>query len=145
MAISRRLALKALVAGGTSVAVSTVGAGAQAASLPTPAPDAVGLLYDTTLCIGCKACVVACAEANDLELASRGNLVWRKTFDQTRHLVGVGPQLSGPPIKAYPVRRTVGDAGSDNDRVREQFDPVDSQLHAIWMCGHRQHFEYLRT
>jgi Fe-S-cluster-containing dehydrogenase component len=67
MAISRRLALKALVAGGTSAAVSTVGAGAQAALLPTPAPDAVGLLYDTTLCIGCKACVVACAEANDLE------------------------------------------------------------------------------
>jgi Fe-S-cluster-containing dehydrogenase component len=29
------------------------------------APDAVGLLYDTTLCIGCKACVVACREAND--------------------------------------------------------------------------------
>jgi Fe-S-cluster-containing dehydrogenase component len=67
MAISRRLALKALVAGGTTAAVSAVGAGAQAASLPTPAPDAVGLLYDTTLCIGCKACVVACAEANDLQ------------------------------------------------------------------------------
>ena len=28
--------------------------------------DAVGLLYDTTLCIGCKACVVACQDANDL-------------------------------------------------------------------------------
>ena len=28
--------------------------------------DAVGLLYDTTKCIGCKACVVACREANGL-------------------------------------------------------------------------------
>jgi Fe-S-cluster-containing dehydrogenase component len=28
--------------------------------------DAVGLLYDTTLCIGCKACVVACRDANNL-------------------------------------------------------------------------------
>ncbi len=26
--------------------------------------DAVGMLYDTTLCIGCKTCVVACREAN---------------------------------------------------------------------------------
>ena len=29
--------------------------------------DAVGLLYDTTKCIGCKACVAACREANGLE------------------------------------------------------------------------------
>jgi len=29
--------------------------------------DAVGLLYDTTKCIGCKACMAACREANGLE------------------------------------------------------------------------------
>ena len=34
----------------------------QPASVP---PAAVGLLYDATKCIGCKACVAACAEAND--------------------------------------------------------------------------------
>src|ERR1051326_7825137 len=28
--------------------------------------DAVGLLYDTTRCVGCKACVVACKEANEM-------------------------------------------------------------------------------
>src|SRR5574340_784399 len=28
-------------------------------------PDAVGLLFDSTLCIGCKACVSACRAAND--------------------------------------------------------------------------------
>jgi formate dehydrogenase beta subunit len=28
--------------------------------------DAVGLLYDTTRCIGCKACVVACKQANEM-------------------------------------------------------------------------------
>lgn len=27
-------------------------------------PDALGLLYDATLCVGCKACVAACKEAN---------------------------------------------------------------------------------
>ena len=36
------------------------------AVLPLPPADAVGLLYDTTLCIGCKACVVACQDANGL-------------------------------------------------------------------------------
>jgi Fe-S-cluster-containing dehydrogenase component len=35
---------------------------AQPAAVP---PAAVGLLYDATKCIGCKACVAACAEAND--------------------------------------------------------------------------------
>ena len=33
--------------------------------------DAVGLLYDTTRCIGCKACMVACREANGLEPDTR--------------------------------------------------------------------------
>ena len=49
--IDRRTALKGLAA---------------AAERPSPPPDAVGMLYDATLCIGCKTCVVACREANDL-------------------------------------------------------------------------------
>jgi ferredoxin len=28
-------------------------------------PEALGLLYDATLCVGCKACVAACKTAND--------------------------------------------------------------------------------
>ena len=39
---------------------------AAAARAPEPPAEAVGMLYDTTRCIGCKACVVACREANDL-------------------------------------------------------------------------------
>jgi len=67
MGISRRIALKALVAGGSTTAVMALGSvHADGAALPAPPADAVGLLYDTTLCIGCKACVVACAEANGL-------------------------------------------------------------------------------
>ena len=50
-------------------------AGSAAAALPAPAearpnlelpPHAVGMLYDATLCIGCKACMVGCKEANDM-------------------------------------------------------------------------------
>jgi Fe-S-cluster-containing dehydrogenase component len=51
-----------LVAG----AAATGATPARAAVLPTAPADAVGLLYDATLCIGCKTCVVACREANGL-------------------------------------------------------------------------------
>ncbi len=30
-------------------------------------PEAVGMLYDATRCVGCKTCVIACAEANNLK------------------------------------------------------------------------------
>jgi Fe-S-cluster-containing dehydrogenase component len=62
--ISRRTALKGLVVAGAAAA----GVKPARASTPIAVPaDAVGLLYDTTLCIGCKACVSACREANNLE------------------------------------------------------------------------------
>ena len=80
----------------------------------------------------------------EVEFASRRNLVWRKPFDKPRHFLGVGMQLRGSPIEADPIRRTVGDAAADNHRVRKEFDPIDSQLHAVWMCCHGEHFEYLR-
>ena len=64
MGINRRTALKGLLVAGTAVA----GVRPAKAAVPLAAPpDALGLLYDTTLCIGCKACVVACREANGLQ------------------------------------------------------------------------------
>jgi Fe-S-cluster-containing dehydrogenase component len=33
---------------------------------PVAPPDAVGMLYDNTICTGCKACMTACSEANAL-------------------------------------------------------------------------------
>ncbi|HTP49904.1 MAG TPA: hydrogenase 2 operon protein HybA [Anaeromyxobacteraceae bacterium] len=57
----RRTALKVLAGG--------VGASAlrPAQALEQPAyPDAVGLLYDSTRCIGCRACVTWCKRANEL-------------------------------------------------------------------------------
>ena len=62
----RRRALRVLA--GTGVATAAATAKVRAARLPLQvSPDAVGMLYDTTKCIGCKACVVACREANGLE------------------------------------------------------------------------------
>jgi Fe-S-cluster-containing dehydrogenase component len=73
MGITRRAALKTMFAGGAAVAgVSTATRTASAAVLPTPPADAVGLLYDATLCIGCKTCVVACQDANGLPRDTAG-------------------------------------------------------------------------
>lgn len=64
MTVDRRTALKGMVTAGAAV---LVGGGEISARERGPSPDdAVGMLYDATLCIGCKTCVVACKEANDL-------------------------------------------------------------------------------
>lgn len=68
MDVNRRDILKGLF-GGTAIA------GAVASALPVrgsetevqPQADAVGLLYDATRCIGCRACMPACQNANGLK------------------------------------------------------------------------------
>jgi len=64
MSADRRSFLKSLLGAGAAVATAASPVGADERR-EAPA-DAVGLLYDTTKCIGCKTCVVACKEANDL-------------------------------------------------------------------------------
>jgi Fe-S-cluster-containing dehydrogenase component len=67
VAITRRAAFKIAAAGAATAVVSAVEpVAARSVALAAP-PDAVGLLYDTTKCIGCKACVSACRDANGLE------------------------------------------------------------------------------
>lgn len=62
----RRSALRVLAGTGAATAAAAMPARAAHAPKQVP-PEAMGMLYDTTRCIGCKACVVACREANDLE------------------------------------------------------------------------------
>jgi Fe-S-cluster-containing dehydrogenase component len=64
MKVTRRFALKFMTAGAATAAASAT---AQAREPLTVPPEAMGMLYDTTRCIGCKACVVGCQQANDLE------------------------------------------------------------------------------
>src|SRR4051812_28455478 len=73
MDMTRRQALRNL-ATGTASAVATVGLttiaapGVAHASEVREAPkNAVSMLYDTTRCVGCKSCVAACSEANQLK------------------------------------------------------------------------------
>jgi Fe-S-cluster-containing dehydrogenase component len=65
----RRSLLKGIAA---TAALTVLPSAAEARERKTAPPDAVGLLYDTTRCIGCKACVVACKEANDLPADTDG-------------------------------------------------------------------------
>ncbi len=66
MKVGRRKALRTLVT--TGAVAAGAAAPVRAARAPKVAPPgALGMLYDTTLCIGCKACVTACYQANGLE------------------------------------------------------------------------------
>ena len=64
MPLSRRTLFQSAAAAGGAALASTAPATARARK--TAPADARGMLYDTTLCIGCKACVTACKEANSL-------------------------------------------------------------------------------
>ncbi|RKZ37047.1 MAG: hydrogenase 2 protein HybA, partial [Gammaproteobacteria bacterium] len=62
--MKRRNFLK--ITGGGAVAGAAVPMAAEARpNLEVPA-DAVGMLYDATLCIGCKACMVQCKKVNGM-------------------------------------------------------------------------------
>ena len=60
--MDRRDFLKLTAASGALLAAD-VGIG-NAAAPSSLSPDAVGILYDSTLCIGCKACMAKCKEFN---------------------------------------------------------------------------------
>lgn len=66
--MERRQFLKGILGAGAAATASVATpAEATVERRREPVADAVGMLYDATLCIGCKACVVACREANHLE------------------------------------------------------------------------------
>lgn len=63
---NRRNFLKGcLAASGAAVAATAVTTQAEARETHQRPPEALGLLYDATLCVGCKACVAACKQANN--------------------------------------------------------------------------------
>jgi Fe-S-cluster-containing dehydrogenase component len=66
MTVTRRFLLKAGSAVTALAAAATPLKPAQARGNAEVSPDALGLLFDSTLCIGCKACVAACKEANNM-------------------------------------------------------------------------------
>jgi formate dehydrogenase beta subunit len=77
MDVSRRELLRKLGTGTAatlaagSIATSALAGVASAEEAAAISPGALSLLYDATKCIGCKACVAACAKANNLQPDTR--------------------------------------------------------------------------
>jgi len=70
------------VAGASTVAAVSRAGATEHPAQPVAPPDAVGMLYDSTICTGCKACMPACNEANGLpaDTALSGGL-WAMPLD----------------------------------------------------------------
>jgi formate dehydrogenase beta subunit len=102
MGISRRSALKAMAAAtATTVATSLRSHDAEAAAVVAP-PDAVGMLYDATRCIGCKACMTACNQANEVspDTSASGGL-WHMPLDLNEHAKNIIKLYQDPQSGAH--------------------------------------------
>ena len=90
MTLTRRDVFRSIGCG----SIAAVAAAVPLAASPAKAKsDDLGLLYDATVCIGCKACVGACASANGLapDTALSGG-IWQMPTDlnpQTKNIISV--------------------------------------------------------
>jgi Fe-S-cluster-containing dehydrogenase component len=96
MAMTRREALRKLTAGtvsivatgaATGVALSGVAHSEETQALP---PEAEGLLYDATRCVGCQSCVAACAQANKEAMTASSEKLYQIAYDlnsTTRNII----------------------------------------------------------
>lgn len=113
MSIDRRGFLKGLAVGAASVGAGTLMGPAVARPGKELPPGAVGILYDATQCIGCKACEVACKAHNHLPP------VKNPALDQVYGVEGAwdgADDLNSRTmnkIKAYPGLKTVEAARAD--------------------------------
>ncbi len=88
MAVDRRSLLTGLAAAGAAALTGTAPASARERKVAPP--DAMGMLYDATRCIGCKTCVVACRKANDMPVEPSANGLWDAPEDlsgKTRNII----------------------------------------------------------
>ena len=83
---TRRDFLRGCLAGGAAAAATVVPEVACARDTLQRPPEALGLLYDATLCVGCQACVAACKQvnANPAEFTAVDKL-WDTPLDTSGH------------------------------------------------------------
>nr|CRH04378.1 Hydrogenase-2 operon protein hybA [Candidatus Magnetococcus massalia] len=88
--MKRRDFLKAAAGGAAAATCGALPKAAEARENLKPAPEAVGMLFDSTLCIGCKACVAKCKEVNGMEPEIDGdNLAWDSARDLSGNTLNV--------------------------------------------------------
>ncbi|HVN18798.1 MAG TPA: hydrogenase 2 operon protein HybA [Terriglobales bacterium] len=75
-AINRRQLLLGIIGAGGAVAggLATSAGAEEHPAHPVAPPDAVAMLYDSTICTGCRACMTACSEANGLPPDTTGGV-----------------------------------------------------------------------
>ena len=83
---NRRQFLKGALTTGAAVTAAVVTGEASARETRSRPPEALGLLYDSTLCVGCEACVAACKQANDNPAEFSGSeVLWDNPLDTSGH------------------------------------------------------------
>ncbi len=88
MKIKRRDFLKG--AAGSMALLAMDGKTAQARTVQALPPEAVGILFDSTLCVGCNACMTACKKANNkLPDYAEGEDIWDKPVDLSPNTLNV--------------------------------------------------------
>jgi Fe-S-cluster-containing dehydrogenase component len=96
MGMTRREALRKLTTGTVSVAAAggiaglTLSGVAHSEEKPLAPPQALGLLYDATRCVGCQSCVAACARANNTPSDVRSSALYHIAYDlnsTTRNII----------------------------------------------------------
>jgi Fe-S-cluster-containing dehydrogenase component len=129
--MERRDFLKLTAASGLLIAADALPTQASAAKeLP---PDAVGLLYDATLCIGCKACVASCKQINSVP----GGALWSEGMTAPPYetlnglpLWDAAQDLSGKTLNVIKAYRT--GTGEQKDAEVNGYSFVKSQcMHCI--------------
>lgn len=129
--MERRDFLKLSAASGLLIAADALPALASAAKeLP---PDAVGLLYDATVCIGCKLCVASCKQVNSVP----GGALWSDGMKQPPYetfnglpIWDAAQDLSGRTLNIIKVHRT--GTGATKDAATDGYSFVKQQcMHCV--------------
>jgi Fe-S-cluster-containing dehydrogenase component len=125
MSLSRRDLLKGAAAAG---AATVLVGDAEAREAVPNRPDALGMLFDATLCVGCRACQSACKVANELptdKVVANGG-----EYDAPKDLNGNTQNI----IKALPVTDASG--AEQNVYMKQQcMHCVDPSCVSVCMMG----------
>lgn len=80
MTIQRRDFIKG--AAGSIALLALDGEEAQARTIQALPPEAVGILFDSTLCVGCNACMAGCKKANNMQPEhTKEQQIWDQPLD----------------------------------------------------------------
>ena len=105
MSIKRRDFLRTAAGSGLLLAAGTAPAWGASAEPELP-PKAVGILYDSNLCIGCQACMTACKQANDMPAEHSGvNDMWDNPLDLSAKTLNIIKMYSQGPERAFVKRQ----------------------------------------